>query len=88
MNDDQFRDILNQELAKFAGPIMQHVDTQADVLRTDLKSDIAKVYGNVDSLAKRLTDDEAERAAMNAQLDRHERWHHQAADTLHLNLDY
>jgi hypothetical protein len=88
MTEDQLHDILNQELAKFAGQIMHHVDSKVDELRQELKTDIANVNQNIDSLAKRLDDDAVERAAITAQLDRHERWHHQTADALHLTLEY
>jgi hypothetical protein len=86
--NDELRDVLNQELAKFAGEIMRHVDRKADELRHELKADIAHVNQGIDALAQRLTDDDAERAAITAQLDRHERWHHQTADALHLKFDY
>ncbi len=86
--NEELRDILNQELAIFAGQIMRHVDDKIDELRHELKADIADVNQGIDTLTQRLTDDEAERAAILAQLDRHERWHHQTADALHLKLDY
>ena len=41
----------------------------------------------VNAIYQRLGNVEAEHAAMNQQLDRHERWHHQAADKLGLQLD-
>jgi hypothetical protein len=90
MTDDQLRDILNQELAKFAGQLSQSFNERFDRLeaKVDGKADAERIYQTLDRIAKRLDDDGAERAAMNAQLDRHERWHHQTADTLHLKLDY
>jgi len=90
MTDEQLRDILNQELAKFAGQITASFSERMDKLEADLatKADGERVYRALDGIAKRLDDDAAERAAMQSQLDRHDRWHHQAADKLKVQLDY
>jgi hypothetical protein len=90
MTDEQLRDILNQELAKFAGQLSRSLNARLDRLeaKLDSKADAERIYQTLDRIAERLDDDDKERAAMNAQLDRHERWHHQTADTLHLKLDY
>ena len=90
MTEDQLHDILNQELAKFTGQLLRDINKRFDALeaKVDSKADAEHVYQSLDNIAKRLDDDDAERAAVNHQLDRHERWHHQTADTLHLRLDY
>jgi hypothetical protein len=90
MTEDQLTEILNRELAKFAGQMFQHFDERLDKLETELatRADGERIYRALDSIAKHLDTDDAERAAMNAQLDRHERWHHQTADKLGLKLDY
>jgi len=86
MTDEQLRTILTEELTKVAGQIFQRFD--ALEAKVDLKADADRIYKSLDGIAKRLDDDEAERAAMTAQIDRHERWHHQAADKLGLKLEY
>lgn len=90
MDEDQLRIVLNQELAKFAGQMFQYFDKRFNELeaKVDTKADADRVYRTLDGIAKRLNDDVAERGAMNRQLERHERWHHQAADKLNLKLDY
>ncbi len=88
MTEDQLRTILNQELAKLSGQMFQHFDERLNGLQDELKSDINHVQNSVDGIAKRLDTDEAERAAMTHQLDRHERWHHLTADKVGLKLDY
>jgi hypothetical protein len=89
MTEDKFRDILNQELAKFIGQINRRFDgleKQVASKADDAKVD--KVLGLLDAIAKQQEIDQHERLAMNHQLDRHERWHHQAADKLGMKLDY
>ena len=90
MTDDQLHDIFNQELAKFTGQLLTAINERFDTLeaKVDGKADADRVYQTLDHIAKRLDDDDAERATINHQLDRHNRWHHQTADTLHLKLDY
>ena len=48
----------------------------AEIKAIDLKMDSVHALGDV--IAKEHEDDHVERLAMNHQLDRHERWHHQA----------
>ena len=81
---------VNQELAKFTGQLTQSFNERFDRLekKVDGKADGERVYRTLDGIAKRLDDDGAERAAIQSQLDRHERWHHQAADKLDLDLEY
>lgn len=83
-------DRLNRELAKFAGQLNRTIGERMDRLeeKLDAKPDAERMYQTLDGIAKRLDDDAIERGAMQNQVDRHERWHHQTADALHLKLDY
>jgi hypothetical protein len=96
MTEDQFtqlakqitdvRDSLSDQMLK----LYQHFDQRLDKLETELatKADGERVYRALDGITKRLDDDETERAAMNHQLNRHERWHQQTAAKLGMKLDY
>jgi hypothetical protein len=96
MNDDQFNQLAKQisgtknDLGDQILKLYQHFDERIDKLEAELavKADGERVYRALDGIAKRLDTDDAERAAMNNQLDRHDRWHHQTADKLGLKLDY
>jgi len=57
----------------------------AELKAIDLKMDSVHALGDV--IAKEHEDEHVERLAMNQQLDRHERWHHQTAARLGLQLD-
>lgn len=87
--DAGMKSYLNEELAKFAGQVNRRfadleatLDTKAD------KQDLDRIYGALDTILKNQETEQQERAAITVQLDRHERWHHQTADVLHLKLDY
>lgn len=90
MTEEQLHDILNEELAKFTGQLSQRLNERFDRLeeKVDGKADAERIYQTLDHIAKRLDDDAIERGAMQKQLDRHERWHHQTAGALNLKLDY
>lgn len=45
------------------------------------------IMGAIDSFMGRVEDIEANDAARDAQLDRHDRWHRQVAGSLHLKLE-
>ena len=64
------------------------VHTEIAGLRVELNDKIDQANTALDSLAKASETDELERLAMNQQLDRHNRWHHQTADKLGLQLDH
>lgn len=88
MTEDQFKDILNQELAKFTGQLSHRFDQSLNKLRDELEGSLNRVHNTLDGLAGRMDTDEQERAAMSRQLRRHEGWHEQAAAKLGMNLDY
>lgn len=54
--------------------------------KTD-KTDFNRLYDRLDGLIMRIDEDREERLAMTSQLNRHERWHHQTADRLGLELE-
>jgi len=60
--------------------IEKKLDEKAD------KADVDRLIGLMDSMIKKQEIDEHERLAMNHQLDRHERWHHQAAKKFGVEL--
>lgn len=57
------------------------IDDEASVLRDEMRT-------GFDQIAARLDDDDTERLAMTAQLDRHEHWHRQEAEALGLTLQH
>ena len=92
MNEDQLRAILreerelfNQELAKFYGKLSQRFD-HLDATKAD-RSQVERLQATMDGVANRLDVDEQERAAMNRQLDRHEKWITRAAPKLDVSYD-
>lgn len=56
-------------------------ETKAD------KTDVNRIYDQVDGLIKRFDDEQVERTAIISQLNRHDRWHQQTADHLGLKFD-
>lgn len=85
MNEDQF----NQQFAK----LYAHMDKRFDKIEAELekkadKTEINGIYDKLDHIIGRLDEDDTERTAMTAQLDRHERWHHEVADQVGLTLQH
>lgn len=60
--------------AAFFGKQAQLFKTQLEKLRADLAARSDRIYNQVDGLTKRLTDDEAERAAITEEQGRHREW--------------
>ncbi len=91
----------DKQLAKHFEQLYKYLDERFDLAdqriddfeqRTDerferLETRLSNMENTVDALYKRSETDQLERLAMNQQLDRHNRWHHQAADKLGLQLD-
>jgi len=86
MTEAELKKILNEELAKAVGQISQNTASRVDAVRDELKSDINRVYELVDGLAQRLETDEQERAAITGELDRHQGWISQLANTTNTKL--
>jgi len=83
MNDqDQWTKLYHYLDKRFAD-----VHTEIAELRVELNDKVDQANTALDGLAKASEADELERLAMNQQLDRHDRWHHQTADNLGLQLD-
>ncbi|QLY30424.1 hypothetical protein H0264_35775 [Nocardia huaxiensis] len=82
MNEEQF----NEQFAK----LYAYMDRRFDGLEKELKSDIANLRDTMDErfdhVVAKLDDLDTEVTAMQSQLDRHERWHHQVADHVRLTL--
>ena len=71
--------------------LYQHMNERFNEMGQEIegiRQQVGKVYNAVDAVAKQQEIDQHERLAMNHQLDRHERWHHQTADKLDMKLSY
>ncbi|NKY25518.1 hypothetical protein [Nocardia gamkensis] len=67
------------------------MDKRVDKIEAELqkkadKSEINGIYDKLDGIIGRLGDEETERFAIMAQLQRHERWHRQEAEHTGLTL--
>jgi|SRR5712691_7575512 len=93
MNEDQLKIItkqladLNEGFLKLYQVMSERFDEAAQEVQ-GVRQQVSEVYSALDAIAKQQEIDQHERLAMNHQLDRHERWHHQAADKLGLKLSY
>ena len=97
MTDDQFKRLLEQNNAAlmeriessnaaFFGQLSQHFDSRFDALHNELTTATDRIYTQLDGIAKRLDDDDKERAAMSAEQDRHSQWIGQLAEATHTKL--
>jgi len=75
--------------------LYHYLDKRFADVHTEMNDHFARVEtrldgieSTVDAIYKRLEDAEIEQTAIQSQLDRHDRWHHQAADKLGLQLDH
>ncbi len=84
MKRDELTEILEQQFAKFAGQLIQHVDAQLkgqiQDLRTEMSERFDRLETMVDALAERAVSDEAERAAIVSEQNRHSGWINQLAE--------
>jgi hypothetical protein len=86
MTEDQFKRLLEQNNAVLFGQLSQYFDRRFDSLRDELKSDSNRVYNAIDGVAKRLTTDEQERAAINEEQKRQNGWIDQLAKATNTKL--
>ncbi len=90
MNSDEISEILEKQFAKFAGQLTRHIDERIDAHIADLRTTTDKRFDRLetmmDAVAKRITDDEAERTAITIQQDRHNGWIGQLASATGTNL--
>ncbi len=77
MSDDQFT-----KLSKYMQTEFIKIRANLDETRTELKSDINRVYDLVDKQLKQNETDQIEHLAINRQLDRHEDWIEKASSKL------
>lgn len=77
--DDQFTKLFQYMERRF-----QVVEERLD--KTALKEDVDRLANAVDAFARRMEVYDHERLALGNQVDRHERWHHQTAQAIGLNL--
>jgi hypothetical protein len=83
MNDDEF-DEQFKKLFRYMAERFDKIDTVLEA-KAD-KVDIRGIDDRLDGIAARLDDDDTERVALTAQVDRHEGWIHQLADTTKTDL--
>jgi hypothetical protein len=91
MKDDELNSKLDDHFNRFGAKLFEYLDKRFGEVndRIDtLASRVDSVEGAISSVAKQQEIDQQERLAMDAQLDRHERWHHREADKIGLKLDY
>lgn len=94
MDEDQLNSILdrqrvlfNHDLAGFFGEINRRFDEVEKKLETKAdKKDVDRLFNSIDGVAKRIDIDEAERAAIIGQLDRHNQWIGQLAKATGIKL--
>lgn len=80
MNDQAQWNKLYEYLDKRFGEVGERIER--------VEERLSGVESTVDALYKERETEDTEQAAMKSQLDRHDRWHHQAADKLGLQLDH
>lgn len=97
MTEDQFKQLLEQNNAAliarletsnadFFGKLSRHFDARFDKFHDELTTATDRIYNQLDGITKRLDDDDKERAAMNAELDRHSTWIGQFAKAIGTKL--
>ncbi len=84
--DEQLDERLDQKTAVLFGQLSRHFDKQLSALRDELKGDTNRIYSAVDGIAKRLTADEQERTAINAEQTRQNGWIGQLAKATNTKL--
>ncbi|MFD3431239.1 hypothetical protein [Nocardia fluminea] len=79
-----------EEFTKQFTKLFAHMDKRFDAIENELakKADADTMDQRFDQIMAALENLEVEQAAVNAQLDRHERWHHEVADHLGLKLQH
>lgn len=78
MSDDRFTKLFKYMQEEFAA-------IRAE--QTKMHGTVQQVYNTVDQVLKNQETDQQERLATNHQLDRHEAWIEQAADTIDVSYD-
>lgn len=56
--------------------------------KEEMRANFAAVLSILDGMAKQISEMNQELKMHNAQLGRHERWHHESADELGIDLQY
>jgi hypothetical protein len=86
MNKQEYIDILNEALGKLYVKLDNRIAMIEDAMAS--KKQVSQLITSIDGLAKRVADDDVERSAMTAQLDRHENWIKQTSSKLGVELRY
>ena len=84
------KDELKKEFANFAIVLRQEFVTKNELaeFKEEMRANFAAVIAILDGLAKQITEMNQELKMHNTQLSRHERWHHETADTIGTKLEY
>jgi len=86
MTEDQFREILEENNAKFFGQLVKHVDERMDTLDATVTTRFDRLETSIDGLAKRIETDDQERAAIIGEQRRQNGWIGQLADVTNTKL--
>jgi hypothetical protein len=84
MNKNEFRELLNTELADFFGKMSGYFDKR--FAEQDAK--LARMQDTLDGLVKQQETDDHERVALSNQVDRHEGWIKQLAAKVGVRLSH
>jgi hypothetical protein len=86
MTEDQFREILEENNAKFFGQLVKHVDERMDTLDATVTTRFDRLETSIVGLAKRIETDDQERAAIIGEQRRQNGWIGQLADVTNTKL--
>ena len=84
--DERLDERLERNNAVLFGQLAQYFDKRFDAQHAELKADFNRILNSVDGLAQRLTTDEQERAAFNAEQERQNGWIAQLAEATNTKL--
>lgn len=77
---------LSHEFAIFFGQMTRYIDKRLEIFQKQTQVSFDKISIQIDSIIKRVDDDEIERAAQSSQLNRHQGWICQLADSTQTKL--
>lgn len=80
MKRDEFDQLLEEKLARFAGQFTQYVDTRIGELEQKMDERFERLETMMDAVAERVVTDEEERAAVTSEQKRHHGWISQLAE--------
>lgn len=91
MNEEELNQKLDEKFNDFGVKLFKYFDKRFDEVHAeiaDVRADVQRVYGSLDTVLKNQEKEEQERLALSQQVDRHERWIEQLARTAGTKLRY